>query len=320
MVTNHTAVICVVYKLSMHHTRARAAFFVQVERSRLPAIRAPVPCAVQQHKGIIAVSYEARAMGVQKGMRPGDVSMRTCVCVCVYSAIACPRRRRATVSAASQQHRIQHVVPPLWRQICRVARGGAMGVSPPNDDQTAAAGCMTCSCACCEHACNIRLTRYGASACRGMRASSSQLHSLHPHPCRRSAAFANGRARSAGAGLVPRRLTQIRYTKPLLKSVTRNVQVRARFPGVRLVHVATLGGTGKVTYRAYRQASNSIFTLLGSRCSVMERTRCARGHSVQCVPLCTCVYVCPVYVSVHCVLNLCVRVHVCVHLEWGGAR
>ncbi|CAN0237265.1 unnamed protein product, partial [Ectocarpus fasciculatus] len=43
------------------------AFFVQVERSLNPTLVGK-PMAVQQHADIIAVSYEARALGVRKHM------------------------------------------------------------------------------------------------------------------------------------------------------------------------------------------------------------------------------------------------------------
>ncbi|KAG5192810.1 hypothetical protein JKP88DRAFT_242676 [Tribonema minus] len=105
------------------------AFFIQVERHRLPTLRAPTPCALQQHQDIIAVSYEARALGVAKHMRPAEV--------------------------------------------------------------------------------------------------------------------------------------------------------RRRFPDVRLVHVATVGDSGKVTYRAYRQASKNIFTLVASHCATLEKARSVKCHYVE---------------------------------------
>jgi nucleotidyltransferase/DNA polymerase involved in DNA repair len=45
------------------------AFFVQVERSRNPALL-HVPLAVQQHQDTIAISYEARQLGIKKAYSP----------------------------------------------------------------------------------------------------------------------------------------------------------------------------------------------------------------------------------------------------------
>jgi DNA polymerase eta len=50
-------------------------FFVQVERSLNPSLCGK-PVAVQQHQDLICISYEARALGVQKHMSPAEAKRK----------------------------------------------------------------------------------------------------------------------------------------------------------------------------------------------------------------------------------------------------
>eukprot|EP00953_Heterococcus_sp_UTEX-ZZ885_P032767 17094-Heterococcus_DN1.PRE.1 len=82
------------------------AFFVQVERHMLPTLK-DVPCAVQQHQDIIAVSYEARALGVTKHMPPAQVRQKYPTVKLVHVA------QRGTSGKVTYRN---------YRQACKVTR------------------------------------------------------------------------------------------------------------------------------------------------------------------------------------------------------